>query len=168
MMIARASPVGLYYHLFSLLHRFPVQNKKNREQAEYYFGRDNSLTQSSAANSVSSARNSVSSARNSVSSLWHTNNRLKGTHWVRSPELSEPKKTHRARCLKPCSLKPYAAHFRKKFSESDTAESLSLALQEGRGNFNVAEKQLNPGIVETEGSYRPQQEEIQEIWLQKT
>ena len=25
-----------------------------------------------------------------MSSLWHTNNRLKGTHLVRSPELSEP------------------------------------------------------------------------------
>ena len=35
------------------------------------FGRENSL---------SSAANSVSSARNWVSSLWHTNNRLKGTH----------------------------------------------------------------------------------------
>ena len=44
---------------------------------EYCFGRENSL---------SSAANSVSSAKNSVSLLWHTNNRLKGTHWVRSPE----------------------------------------------------------------------------------
>ena len=43
-------------------------------------------------NSLSSVTNSMSSARNSVSSLWHTNNRLKGTHRVRFPELSEPKK----------------------------------------------------------------------------
>ena len=34
----------------------------------------------------------MSSAKNSVSSLWHANNRLRGTHSVRSPELSEPKK----------------------------------------------------------------------------
>ena len=52
---------------------------------EYCFGGENSL---------SSAANSVSSARNSVSSLWHINNSLGGTHWVRSPELSEPRKTH--------------------------------------------------------------------------
>ena len=42
---------------------------------------------------------------------WHTSNRLRGTHWVRSPELSEPKKTHWVRCLKPCSPKPYSARF---------------------------------------------------------
>ena len=30
--------------------------------------------------------------KNSVSSLWHTNSRPRGTHWVRSPEHSEPKK----------------------------------------------------------------------------
>ena len=42
----------------------------------------------------------------------HTNNRLKGTHWVRSPELSEPRKTHWARCLKPYSPKPYSARSR--------------------------------------------------------
>ena len=47
--------------------------------------------------------------KNSVSSLWHTNNRLKGTHWVLSPELDEGQKTHWARCLKPCSPKPYSA-----------------------------------------------------------
>ena len=38
---------------------------------EYCFGGENSL---------SSAANSVSSAKNSVSLLWHTNNRLRGTH----------------------------------------------------------------------------------------
>ena len=43
---------------------------------------------------------------------WHTNNRPRGTHWVRSPELSEPKKTHWVRCLKPYSPKPYSARFR--------------------------------------------------------
>ena len=42
----------------------------------------------------------------------HTNNRLKGTHWVRSQELSEPRKTHWVRCLKPYSPKPYSARFR--------------------------------------------------------
>ena len=42
--------------------------------------------------SLSSGANSVSSAKNSVSSLWHTNNRLRGTHWVSSPELNEPQK----------------------------------------------------------------------------
>ena len=54
--------------------------------------------------------------KNSVSSLFffHTNNRLRETHWVRSPELSEPKKTHRVRCLKPYSPKPYSARFRQK------------------------------------------------------
>ena len=56
--------------------------------------------------------NSVSSAKNSVSSLRHTNHRLQGTHWVRSPELSEPEKTHWVRCLKPYSPKPYSARFR--------------------------------------------------------
>ena len=38
--------------------------------------------------------------------LARTNNRLRGTHWVRSPELSEPKKTHWVRCLKPLTLQP--------------------------------------------------------------
>ena len=61
--------------------------------------------------SLSFGANSVSSAKNSVSSFWHTNNRLKGTHWVRSPELSEPQKTHWVRCLKPYSPKPYSARF---------------------------------------------------------
>ena len=62
--------------------------------------------------SLSFGANSVSSAKNSVSSLWHTNNRLRGTHWVRSPELSETRKTHWVRCLKPYSPKPYSARFR--------------------------------------------------------
>ena len=63
--------------------------------------------------SLSSAANSVSSATNSVSSRLHTNHRLRGTHWVRSPELSEPRKTHWVWCLKPYSPKPYSARFRK-------------------------------------------------------
>ena len=63
-------------------------------------------------NSLSSTANSVSSARNSVSSRLHTNNRLKGTHWARSPELSEPRKTHWVRCLKPYFPKPYSARSR--------------------------------------------------------
>ena len=70
---------------------------------EYCFGRENSL---------SSAANSVSSARNSVSSCLPTNNRLKGTHWVRSPKLSEPRKTHWVGFLKPYSPKPYSARLR--------------------------------------------------------
>ena len=63
-------------------------------------------------NSLSSTANSVSSAKNSVSSLWRTNNRLRETHWVLSPELAEGQKTHCARCLKPYSPKPYSACFR--------------------------------------------------------
>ena len=62
---------------------------------EYCFGEENSL---------GSAVNLVSSATNSVSSCLHTNNRLRRAHWVRSPKLSEPRKTHRVRCLKPYSL----------------------------------------------------------------
>ena len=42
----------------------------------------------------------------------HTNNRLRGTHWVLSPELGEGKKTHRVRCLNSCSPKPYSACLR--------------------------------------------------------
>ena len=64
-----------------------------RKRAEYCFESTVSEKRTHWA-SLSSAANSVSSARNSVSSLWHTNNRLRGTHWVRSPELSEPRKTH--------------------------------------------------------------------------
>ena len=60
--------------------------------------------------SLSFTANSVSSAKNSVSSLWHTNTRLRGAHW--DPELGEGQKTHWARCLKPCSPKPYSARFR--------------------------------------------------------
>ena len=56
--------------------------------------------------------NSVSSAKNSVSSLWHTYNRLRGAHWVLSPELREGKKTQWVRCLKPYSPKPYSACLR--------------------------------------------------------
>ena len=73
---------------------------------EYCLGRENSL---------SSGANSVSSAQNSVSSLWHTNNRLGGTHWALCPELGEPEKTHWARCLKPYSPKPYLGPFPKNF-----------------------------------------------------
>ena len=82
-----------------------------RKRAEYCFESTVSEKRTHWA-SLSSAANSVSSAKNSVSSLWHTNNRLRGTHWVRSPELSEPRKTHWVRCLKPCSPKPYSARFR--------------------------------------------------------
>ena len=83
---------------------------RSRKRAEYCF----ESTVSEKRNSLSFTANSVSSAKNSVSSLWHTNNRLRGTHWVRSPELSEPKKTHWVRCLKPYSPKPYSAHFRRR------------------------------------------------------
>ena len=46
-----------------------------------------------------------------MSSLLHTNNRLRGTHWARSPELSEPRKTHCVGRLNPYSPKPYSARF---------------------------------------------------------
>ena len=69
---------------------------------EHCFGRENSL---------SSAANSVSSAKNSVSSIWHTNNRLTGTHWALALELSEAKKPHWAQCLKLYSPKPHSARF---------------------------------------------------------
>ena len=65
------------------------------KRAEYCF----ESTVSGGENSMSSAANSVSSASNSVSSIWHTNNRLRGTHWVPSPELSEAKQSHWARCF---------------------------------------------------------------------
>ena len=62
--------------------------------------------------SLSFGASSVSSAKkNSVSSRLHTNKRLEGTHWVRSPELSEPRKTHWVWCLKPYSPKPHSARF---------------------------------------------------------
>ena len=57
---------------------------------EYCFGEENSL---------SFMANSVSSAKDSVSSLWHTNNRMRGTHWVRSPELNEPQETRWESCF---------------------------------------------------------------------
>ena len=44
--------------------------------------------------SLSFTANSVSSAKNSVSSLWHTNNRLRGTHWALSLELGQGQKIH--------------------------------------------------------------------------
>ena len=47
-----------------------------RKRAEYCF----ESTASTRENSLSFGANSVSSAKNSVSSLWHTNNRLRGTH----------------------------------------------------------------------------------------
>ena len=71
-----------------------------RKRAEYCFESTVSEKRTHWA-SLSLGANSVSSARHSVSSIWHTNNRLRGAHWVRSPELSEPQKTHWARCLKP-------------------------------------------------------------------
>ena len=83
---------------------------KIREWAEYCF---ESTVLEERTHWVSAA-NSVSSARNSVSSLWHTNNRPKGTHWVRSLELSEPPKTHWVRCLKPYCPKPYSARLEVK------------------------------------------------------
>ena len=82
-----------------------------RKRAEYCFESTVSDKRTHWA-SLSFGANSVSSVKNSVSSLLHTNNRLRGTHWVRSPELSEGKKTHWVRCLKPYSLKPYSARFR--------------------------------------------------------
>ena len=85
----------------------------NRKRAEYCFESTVSEKRTHWA-SLSFGANSVSSAKNSVSSRLHTNNRLKGTHWVRSPELNEPRITHWVRCLKPYSLKPYSACFRLK------------------------------------------------------
>ena len=78
---------------------------------EYCFGIENSL---------SSVENSVSSAKNSASSLWHTSNRLRGTQWFLTLELSGCQKPHWViaiyiysyRCLKPYSPKPYSARFR--------------------------------------------------------
>ena len=82
-----------------------------RKRAEYCFESTVSEKRTPSA-SLSFGANSVSSAKNSVSSRLHTKNRLKGTHWVRSPELSEPRKTHWVRCLKPYSPKPYSPRFR--------------------------------------------------------
>ena len=82
-----------------------------RKRAEYCFESTVSEKRTHWA-SLSSAANSVSSAKNSLSSLWHTNKRPRGTHWVRSPELSEPQKTHWVRCLKPYSPKPYSPRSR--------------------------------------------------------
>ena len=82
-----------------------------RKRAEYCFKSTVSEERTHWA-SLSFGANSVSSAKNSVSSLWHTTNRLRGAHWVPSPELGEGKKTHWAQCLKPCSQKPCSASFR--------------------------------------------------------
>ena len=82
-----------------------------RKRAEYCFESTVSEKRTHWA-SLSFGANSVSSAKNSVSSLLPTNNRLKGTQWVRSPELSEPRKTHWVWCLKPCSPKLYTTRFR--------------------------------------------------------
>ena len=57
--------------------------------------------------------NSVSSTKkNSASSPWHTNNRLRGTHWVELSWTRWGQKTHWARRFKPYSPKPYSARFR--------------------------------------------------------
>ena len=90
-----------------------------RKRAEYCFESTVSEKRTHWA-SLSFGANSVSSAENSVSSRLHTNNRLKGTHWVRSPELSEPRKTHWARCLKPYSPKPYSVRYRAPFDCATT------------------------------------------------
>ena len=82
-----------------------------RKRAEYCFESTVSEKRTHWA-SLSSGANSVSSARSSVSLLWHTNNRLRRTHWVCPPELGEGRKTHWVRCLKPYSPKPYSARFR--------------------------------------------------------
>ena len=116
------SPLALMGRFPSLMGRFPTLIRK---RAEYCFESTVSEKRTHWA-SLSFEANSVSSAKNSVSSFWHTNNMLKGTHWVRSPELSEPQKTHWirspelsepqkthwVRCLKPYSPKPYSARFR--------------------------------------------------------
>ena len=73
----------------------PLGNGSGILFREYCFGRESSL---------SSATKSVSSARNSVSSLRHRNTRLKGTHWVRFPELNEPRKLTE-HSPKPCSAR---------------------------------------------------------------
>ena len=91
-------------------------SSKPRKRAEYCFESTVSEKRTQWA-SLSFGANSVSSARNSVSLLWQTNNRLRGTHWVRSPELSEPRKTHWVRCLKLYSPKPYSARFTPKFAQ---------------------------------------------------
>ena len=72
-----------------ILHSFSA--RKSRKRAEYCFESTVSEKRTHWA-SVSFRANSVSSAKNSVSSLWHTNNRLRGTHWAPSPELGEGKK----------------------------------------------------------------------------
>ena len=49
--------------------------------------------------------------------LSHKFYRLRGTHWVLSPEHGEGQRAHWARCLKPCSPKPYSARLRIKVAE---------------------------------------------------
>ena len=88
-----------------------IPKKRARKRAEYCFESTVSEERTHWA-SLSFTANSVSSAKNSVSSLWHTHNRPRGTHWVRSPELSEPQKTHWVRCLKLYSPKPYSTRLR--------------------------------------------------------
>ena len=82
-----------------------------RKRAEYCFESTVSEKRTHWA-SLSFGANSVSSGKNSVSSPGHTNNRLRGTHWVLSLELGEGRKTHWVRRLKPYSPTPYSARFR--------------------------------------------------------
>ena len=76
---------------FRLLFRSWLFSRVSRKRAEYCFESTVSEKGTHWA-SLSFGANSVSSAKNLVSSPLHTNARLKGTHWARSPELSEPRK----------------------------------------------------------------------------
>ena len=84
----------------------------------------------------------MSAAKNSVSSISHTNKRLRGTHWVRSPELSEPPKTHWVRCLKPYSPKPYSARFRGCQTHGGLVEGIAAVLGSENGSCYRGVSQL--------------------------
>ena len=94
---------------FGLSPRLDFPN--SRKRAEYCFESTVSEKRTHWA-SLSFTAHLVSCAKHSVSLFWLTENRLRGTHWVLSPELGEGQKTHWVRDLKPYSPKPYSAHFR--------------------------------------------------------
>ena len=81
----------------------------SRKRAEYCFGStvsENSLSLTECCGKLGEFCDKLGEF---ALSLWHTNSRLRGTHWVLSPELGEGQKTHWVRCLKPYSPKPYSA-----------------------------------------------------------
>ena len=99
-------------------------------------------------------------AKNSVSSLCHRNNRLRGTHWVRSLELSESvaKRTHRVFFPELTEFAPKLSLELSEFSppKQSSRNSIPLPFPSGAKEEMVRDKFLHRGFCTSRTRFRPE------------